>query len=109
MGADRIAIVTPYAAQLARIRDRHPDIEAGTVNAFQGREKDVIIASFVRSNDLQELGFVADPRRLNVTVSRARRLFIGIGDAGTLGTSKAFAECIDRIAAAGGYMSGWDL
>lgn len=106
---DRIAIVTPYAAQLARIRERHPEVESGTVNAFQGREKDVIIASFVRSNDAQELGFVSDPRRLNVTISRARILFIGIGDAGTLGTSRVFQEMIDRIAAAGGYLSGWEL
>jgi len=107
--AASIAIVTPYSAQLARIRDRHPGIESGTVNAFQGREKDVVIASFVRSNDIAELGFVSDPRRLNVTISRARRLFVGIGDAGTLGTSRVFQEMIDRVAAAGGYLSGWEL
>lgn len=109
VAAASIAIVTPYSAQLARIRDRHPEIESGTVNAFQGREKDVVIASFVRSNDIAELGFVSDPRRLNVTVSRARRLFVGIGDAGTLGTSRVFQEMIDRVAAAGGYLSGWEL
>ncbi len=106
---DRIALVTPYAAQLGRLRERHPDIEAGTVNAYQGREQDVVIATFVRSNELQELGFVADARRLNVTVSRARRLFIGIGDAGTLGVNPAFQALIDRTAAAGGYVSGWEL
>lgn len=107
--AERIAIVTPYSAQLARIRARHPDIEAGTVNAFQGREKDIVIASFVRSNAEQELGFVHDPRRLNVTISRARRLFIAIGDSGTLGVSRPMQDMIDRIAAAGGYLSGWEL
>ncbi len=105
----RIAIVTPYAAQLARIRERYPEVESGTVNAFQGREKDIVIASFVRSNDAQELGFVSDPRRLNVTISRARCLFIGIGDAGTLGTSRVFKDMIDQIAAQGGYLSGWEL
>lgn len=114
LDAGRIAMITPYSAQLARIRDRHPEagpgsIESGTVNAFQGREKDVIIASFVRSNAEQELGFVADPRRLNVTVSRARMLFIGIGDSGTLGASRVYQELIDRAHACGGYVSGWEI
>ena len=106
---ERVAVVTPYSAQLARIRERHPSVESGTVNAFQGREKDIILASFVRSNDAQELGFVHDPRRLNVTISRARQLFIGVGDAGTLGVSKPMQELIDRAAAGGGYISGWEL
>ena len=106
---DRVAVVTPYSAQLARIRERHPNVESGTVNAFQGREKDVILASFVRSNAEQELGFVHDPRRLNVTISRARKLFIGVGDAGTLGVSKPLQELIDRAANGGGYISGWEL
>ncbi len=109
LGPERIAVVTPYAAQLARVRARFPGVQAGTVNAFQGREADVVIASFVRSNAVQELGFVADPRRLNVTVSRARRLFVGIGDSATLGTSKAFSALIERTYAVGGYMSGWEL
>lgn len=109
LAPERVALVTPYNAQLARLRARWPQLEAGTVNAFQGREKDVIVASFVRSNADQELGFVADPRRLNVTVSRARRLFIGVGDAATLGASAELQRLIDGIAAAGGYTSAWEL
>jgi len=109
LAAERIALITPYNAQLSRLRARWPQIEAGTVNAFQGREKDVVIASFVRSNPDQELGFVADPRRLNVTLSRARRLFVGIGDAATLGASSELQRVIDGIAAAGGYTSAWEL
>ncbi|MSP56866.1 MAG: hypothetical protein EXR69_14875 [Myxococcales bacterium] len=114
LDAGRIGVVTPYSAQLARVRERHPEagqrgVESGTVNSFQGREKDVIIASFVRSNAQQELGFVADPRRLNVTASRARMLFIGIGDSGTLGAARAYQDLIDRAHAAGGYVSGWEI
>jgi superfamily I DNA and/or RNA helicase len=52
---------------------------------------------------------VHDPRRLNVTISRARKLFIGVGDAGTLGVSKPLQELIDRAANGGGYISGWEL
>lgn len=107
--ARRVAVITPYSAQLARLRSALPELESGTVNAFQGREKDVILCTFVRSNPDGELGFVADARRLNVSVSRARRLFIGIGDAGTLGVSPMYRELVDRIAAAGGYRSAWEL
>ncbi len=109
LAPERIGIITPYSGQLANIRALFPAIESGTVNAFQGREKDVIVLSFVRSNAEQELGFVADPRRINVSISRARRLFIAVGDAATLGKSEELQRVIDSIAAAGGYTSAWEL
>jgi ATP-dependent RNA/DNA helicase IGHMBP2 len=105
--SEHIGIITPYSAQLARVRAALPGVEAGTVNAFQGREKEVILASFVRSNPDQELGFVADPRRLNVSVTRARRLFVGIGDSSTLGTSPHYDRLVQAVGA--GYVSAWDL
>jgi hypothetical protein len=104
-----IALVTPYRAQLARIRARFPGVAAGTVNAFQGREHDVIVGSFVRSNADGDLGFVADPRRLNVAVTRARHRFVGIGDSATLCASADFRRLVDTIAEGGGYRSGWEL
>jgi len=106
---DQVGIVTPYRAQLSRLREMLPGVEAGTVNAFQGREKDVILASFVRSNPEQDLGFVADPRRLNVAVTRARQRFVGVGDVATLGASPHFQRLVDGIAALGGYRSGWEF
>lgn len=104
-----VGVVTPYRAQLLRVRAALPELEAGTVNAFQGREKRVILASFVRSNPEQELGFLADPRRLNVTVTRARERFCAVGDAATLGAHPLYQRLIDQIAAGGGYRSGWEL
>lgn len=104
---EQVGVITPYSAQLRQIHKQLPELEAGTVNAFQGREKEVILATFVRSNARQEVGFVADPRRLNVAVTRARRLFIGVGDSETLGTLPVFRRLMDAVGE--GYMSAWEL
>ena len=67
--AQDIAIVTPYNAQLALLshdlKERFPGIELGSVDGFQGREKDAVIVSLVRSNAQHEVGFLGEKRRLN--------------------------------------------
>ena len=69
VNAEDIAIVTPYNGQLAllsqMLKDRFPGIELGSVDGFQGREKEAVIVSLVRSNTDHEVGFLAEKRRLN--------------------------------------------
>jgi ATP-dependent RNA/DNA helicase IGHMBP2 len=103
-----IGVIAPYSAQVARLREALPDVEVATVNAFQGREKQAILCSFVRSNQDGTIGFVADRRRLVVSVTRAKRLLVCVGDAGTLSTSSDLADLCERIQAAGGWQSVWE-
>ncbi|ETW81078.1 hypothetical protein HETIRDRAFT_385786 [Heterobasidion irregulare TC 32-1] len=86
-----IGIIAPYHAQCVKIRTSlkkiAEDIKVGSVEEFQGQERRVIIISTVRSSrdfveyDLRHtLGFVANPRRFNVAVTRAQALLIVVGD-----------------------------
>jgi ATP-dependent RNA/DNA helicase IGHMBP2 len=59
-------------------------LEISTVDGFQGREKEVIILSLVRSNMKHEVGFLAEKRRLNVALTRPKRMLIIICDVCTV-------------------------
>ncbi|KAF2087408.1 P-loop containing nucleoside triphosphate hydrolase protein [Saccharata proteae CBS 121410] len=67
--AEDIAVVTPYNAQLAALsqllKEAFPGIELGSVDGFQGREKEAVVVSLVRSNSEHEVGFLGEKRRLN--------------------------------------------
>jgi DNA polymerase alpha-associated DNA helicase A len=77
---EQIGVITPYSAQVAKlkrdIREHWPNIEIGTVDGFQGREKEAILVSLVRSNDVGEVGFLAEKRRLNGKKKKRRTSFI---------------------------------
>ncbi|KAJ3123869.1 hypothetical protein HK100_011456 [Physocladia obscura] len=72
-----ISVITPYNGQVRLLKSiLYPiflGLEIGTVDSFQGAEKEAIILSLVRSNEKREIGFLGDFRRLNVAVTRARR------------------------------------
>lgn len=80
----QIGVITPYEGQRNYIlqymqmnssssdKDLYSEIEVVSVDAFQGREKDYIILSCVRANSQQLIGFLRDPRRLNVALTRAK-------------------------------------
>ena len=70
-------------------------IEVSTVDGFQGREKEVIIISMVRSNAHRNIGFLANEKRMNVAVTRAKRLCVLIGDSHTV-SANTFLESLCR-------------
>ena len=78
-----IAILTPYTGQVQCIRDKLSlhvkGVEVCTIDGFQGREKEIIIFSTVRSNLHGELGFTNDKYRMNVLLTRAKHAVIGVG------------------------------
>lgn len=92
INADNVGIIAPYQGQVRYIRElmqiRKLDVcKIGSVEEFQGQERDVIILSTVRSSQKLiefdhkfNLGFVSKPKRINVAVSRAQSLLIIIGD-----------------------------
>jgi len=108
--ADGIGIITPYAAQARLLRDLlgSDTFEVDTVDGFQGREKEAILISLVRSNDQQEIGFLADVRRMNVAMTRAKRKLIVVGDSATLSGDAFYVRWIEHLEVAGAYHSVWE-
>ena len=84
-------------------------VEMSTVDGFQGREKEAIVISAVRSNPRGEVGFLADQRRMNVAVSRARRQCAIVGDSETLGREPFLARMIAHVLARGDVISAQEL
>ncbi|KAF2822158.1 DNA-binding protein SMUBP-2 [Ophiobolus disseminans] len=94
--AEDIAVVTPYNAQLAllagMLKEAYPGIELGSVDGFQGREKEAVIVSTVRSNPEHEVGFLGEKRRLNVAMTRPKRHLCVIGDSDTISKGSKFLK-----------------
>lgn len=87
-------IISPYKAQVQYLRSRLRQSTAlrpyrslftvNTVDGFQGQERDVVFISLVRANDQGQIGFLADLRRMNVAITRARMKLVVLGEAETL-------------------------
>ena len=99
-----IGVISPYADQVDLVRRELDDAEAlevHTVDGFQGREKEVVIVSLVRSNERGEVGFLQDVRRLNVALTRARRKLVVVGDAATVGGQDVYRDFLDYVGRVG--------
>ncbi|XP_037373318.1 DNA-binding protein SMUBP-2 [Talpa occidentalis] len=97
-----VAIITPYNLQVDLLRQslshKHPELEIKSVDGFQGREKEAVILSFVRSNRKGEVGFLAEDRRINVAVTRARRHVAVVCDSRTVGSHAFLRTLLDYVA-----------
>lgn len=97
-----VGVITPYKAQASLIRQllkSHPyfkqirrNITIGTVDGFQGQERDVVLISLVRANPENNIGFLSDLRRMNVAMTRARMKLIIIGNSKNLCRYRFFRE-----------------
>ncbi|XP_066373064.1 uncharacterized protein [Miscanthus floridulus] len=111
VNASDIGIITPYSAQvtcLKMMRNKDAklkDLEISTVDGFQGREKEAIIISMVRSNSKKEVGFLSDHRRMNVAVTRARRQCCLVCDVETVSNDRFLKRLVEYFEENGEYLS----
>lgn len=95
-----IAVITPYNAQLSLLSSllhhKYAAVELGSVDGFQGREKEVVVLTLVRSNADEkgqvDVGFLGEKRRLNVGMTRPKRQLCVIGDSETVGRGSGFLK-----------------
>lgn len=102
-----VGIISPYRVQTHYLRQqirqreefrrvRHL-ITVGTVDGFQGQERDIILISLVRSNEHGQIGFLSDLRRMNVAMTRARMKLLIFGNRATLSHSSFYQRLIEYI------------
>ncbi|MCA9543764.1 MAG: IGHMBP2 family helicase [Myxococcales bacterium] len=108
-----VGVITPYRAQRRLLRRLLADevsagLEIDTVDGFQGRENEAIVVDLVRSNEAGKVGFVADRRRLNVALTRAKRHLLLIADTATLGVHDDFAALLEAVESHGAWVSAWN-
>jgi superfamily I DNA and/or RNA helicase len=110
VAAGDIAIIAPYAAQVRLLREQLsvPGLEIDSVDGFQGREKEAVVISLVRSNAQGEIGFLQDVRRMNVAMTRARRKLLVVGDSATLSGHPFYRRMIEYFDALGAYRTVWE-
>ena len=112
-----IGIISPYREQVEYITDalqeypllKDRPITVITIDGFQGQEREVIYISLVRSNSKSQIGFLKDTRRMNVAMTRARKLLVIIGDSGTIGRDKFYEKFLNYEEEHGLYRTAWEF
>lgn len=94
-----LAVISPYKDQVDLLDRKigRENLEVKTVDGFQGREKEVVVISLTRSNNAKNIGFLEDIRRLNVSLTRARRKLIVIGDSTTIEAHDTYRRFINYV------------
>ena len=106
-----IGVISPYNGQVRELtrlfesaggREKgqpYFGLEIKSVDGYQGREKEIIVFSTVRANERGEVGFLADYRRLNVAITRAKRGLVLLGHPKTLrhdGTWRSYLDWVEE-------------
>lgn len=108
-----VAVIAPYDGQVQRLRALLADrveqgLEVDTVDGFQGREKEAVVVSLTRANEGGEVGFLADVRRMNVALTRARKKLVVVGDGATVARHPFYEAFLRHAQEAGAWRSAWD-
>jgi predicted DNA helicase len=113
-----IAIISPYKQQIqilneyvkasSILKPYLTNISVNTIDSFQGQERDAVFISMTRSNTDGEIGFVADTRRMNVAMTRARKLLVVVGDSATIGNFNYYSDFIQYAESIDAYKSAWE-
>ncbi len=108
-----VAVISPYDGQVQRLRALlqarvDEGLEVDTVDGFQGREKEAVVVSLVRANAEGEVGFLADVRRMNVALTRARKKLVVVGDGATVACHPFYERFLRHAQATGAWRSAWD-
>lgn len=114
-----IAVISPYKQQVELLKEQlqhAPDlhkygnrISVNTIDSFQGQERDIVYISMTRSNTENKIGFLADIRRMNVAMTRARKKLVVVGDSGTLSQLPFYANFIAYAEQHNAYLSAWEF
>lgn len=112
VNARDIAVIAPYNLQVDLLRQRlsakHPELEIKSVDGFQGREKEAVVMSLVRSNRKGEVGFLTEDRRINVAVTRARRHLAVVCDSQTVQNHGFLKSLIDHMTECGDVRTAFE-
>jgi len=114
-----IGVISPYRNQV-RLLDElvqsatglgsyRRNIAVNTIDSFQGQERDIVYIGLTRSNADNRIGFLAEIRRMNVAMTRARKKLVVIGDSATLAQYPFYAGFIEYAQRHDAYVSAWEF
>lgn len=114
-----IAVISPYKQQVYLLKElllNAPElmvyadkIAVNTIDSFQGQERDIVYIGLTRSNSEGVIGFLADVRRMNVAITRAKKKLVVVGDSATLSRSEFYNGFIGYVERFGGWKSAWEF
>jgi ATP-dependent RNA/DNA helicase IGHMBP2 len=114
-----IGVVSPYKKQVDLLNTYFiesndlkkiaANTSINTIDSFQGQERDIMLLSMTRSNAKGEIGFLADIRRMNVAMTRAKKILIIIGDSSTLSYHSFYKKLVTYAESIHAYKSAWEL